>query len=118
MPKLKNWCFTNGTNQPVKPEIVEGNELEQTRLIGYVFGDKRYDPNDFWSGGAFQDGHRIVTSPVREINLEEGYVITRSGTKYELDGPANKEYEEWLGLGEGGDQKDESVWEWLPRLAN
>lgn len=114
MPKLKNWCFTNGSCAPVKPEIIEGGEMEQTRLIGYVFDDSRYDPQDWFSGRAFEDGHRIVTSPVREINLEEGYVKTRSGTKYELDGPMNEEYAKWLKTEEGGG----SIWDMLPRLLN
>ena len=113
MPKLRNWCFTNGTNQPVKPEIIEGNEMEQTRLIGYVYDDKRHT-NDWWSGGAFQDGHRIVTSPVREINLEEGYVKTRSGTKYELDGPMNEKYAEWLNT----EDEEKNIWDMLPALLN
>lgn len=118
MPRLKNWCFANGTNKPVEPKIVEGNEWEQTRLLGYIYDDERYSPGNFLSGNEFEDGHRIVTSPVREINLEEGYVITRSGTKYELDGPANHEYEEWLGLGEEGEERDVSIWDMLPRLLN
>lgn len=117
MPKLKNWLFANGMGLVVEPKIIEGNEVERTRLLGYIFDDKRYNPNHLLGGGEFEDGHRVITSPVEEINLEEGYVITRSGTKYEFDGPANSDYEEWLAL-EEGDRIDVSAWSILPRLPN
>lgn len=51
----------------------------------------------------FDDGHRVITSPVQEINWEERYVKTCSGTKYELEGKPHEQHIEWL--------KIENLWD-------
>lgn len=109
MPKVRKWAFANGYCQVQKPEIVEGNELEKVRLVGYVYDDKRYDV----VSGEFENGHRIITSPAKEINLEGKYVITRSGTKYELDGNMNDNYAKWL-----ENQEEINVFDIVPKLLN
>lgn len=108
MANVRGWAFANLRRAPMKPEIIEGDEFTNVRLVGYVYG-KKVGPL-----GEFEDGHRIITSPVSEINLEEGYVVTRSGTKYVLDGPMNANYEAWLESGEGPD----NIFLMISRLEN
>lgn len=63
MPKLKRWMvFAGGC------------------LLGRVYDDKRYDPLTT----EFEDGHRVVTSPIKIMAEDKSYAITESGTKYEL----------------------------------
>jgi hypothetical protein len=93
MPKLKDWRFTTALGLYREPVInTEGNEVHQTRLFGRVYDDARRDILT----REFDDGHRIITSPVFEINWEERYIKTRSGTKYELCGNPDEEYVAWL----------------------
>jgi len=101
MPRLKEWLFINAMGVAVKPEVQSGgHEIAKTRLFGKVYDDKRCSS----ISNEFDDGHRVVTSPVFEINWKERYVKTRSGTIYNLEGNPNQTYVEWLeqaGLWEG-----------------
>ena len=49
-------------------------------LFGYIYDDDRYDKDTT----EFQNGHRVVTSPVKLMADDESYAITESGTKYLL----------------------------------
>lgn len=108
MSSVKGWGFANRLGFPMKPEIVDGDEITNLRLVGYVYGKK----NGLF--GEFEDGHRIITSPIKELNLEEGYVVTRSGSKYVLDGSMNVNYTKWLESGEGFN----NIFEMISRLDN
>jgi len=111
MTKIRNWCFVDGYENLTKPKVdVNKPIMEQAGLFGYVYQDKRKDPLT----GEFSDGHRITTSPVLEINLEERYVKTKSGSLYVLDGEMNAKYKEWLKNG----CEVVNAFEIIPRLYN
>lgn len=64
MPRLEKWMTR--TINPFMPDMY---------LIGYVFDDEK---------NRFDDGTLIHTSTIVELNLEERYALTRSGSRYEL----------------------------------
>jgi len=99
MPRLKEWFFSTALGLFREPEVSGGHEFVQTRLFGRVYDDARRD----MLTGEFDDGHRVITSPVHEINWQERYVKTRSGTKYELEGNPSESYIDWL--------KKEGLWD-------
>ena len=93
MPQIKDWLFINAIGESQKPEFnMHDSEVSQIRLFGKIYDDSRRDSLT----GGFDDGHRIITSPIREVNWEERFVKTRSGTVYELVGNPNIDYIEWL----------------------
>ena len=92
MPQLKEWKFVNGFYMYKLPEIDGDNNITKTRIFGRVYNDTRKSMT-----GEFDDGHRILSSPIVEINWENMYVMTRSGTKYDLIGEPDEEYGKWLG---------------------
>lgn len=59
MSKLENWTVVNYSNKKC--------------LIGYVYDDRR-----------FEDGHRVLTSEIIELDEKHKMALTKSGTKYEL----------------------------------
>lgn len=63
MATLKRWMLT-----------------EDGRLFGRIHNDVRHNPITT----EFQDGHRVITSPVKVMAEDESYAITQSGTKYIL----------------------------------
>ena len=94
MPRMKEWLFVNGVGAPQLPEPnTEVGEFEQTRLFGRVYDDPR---NVGAIDGAFESGHRIITSPIQEVNWDERTARTRSGSIYHLEGYPKEEYMEWL----------------------
>ena len=99
MPLLKEWKFINAFGSLQEPIINEGNEFQQTRLFGKVYNDSRKDAIT----SEFEDGHRIITSPIVEINWSQRYIKTRSGTRYDIKGNPDEEYIEWL--------KSEDLWD-------
>lgn len=64
MPRLEKW--TVRTLNVFSPEML---------LVGYVFDDEKC---------RFCDGSLITTSLIEDLNLDERYAITQSGTRYEL----------------------------------
>jgi hypothetical protein len=63
------------------PRLEKWKILDNERLYGYIYDDdERHDSVTT----EFQDGHRVVTSPVKIMADDESYAITRSGTKYIL----------------------------------
>jgi len=90
MPKVKNWYFIKSDQSIVKPADVKGED--DVRLFGRVYNDERFDPLT----GEFQNGHRIVTSPIQNINWETGEIKTESGTLYILEGDADECYLKYL----------------------
>ena len=64
MPRLEKW--TTRTWNPFLPDIF---------LVGYVFDDEK---------NRFKDGVLISTSLIVELNLNEQFAITQSGTRYNL----------------------------------
>lgn len=69
MPKLTEWVIT-----------------KEGCLFGYVHDDSRHDPETT----EFEDGHRVITSPVKTMAKDESYAITQTGTRYELGPKGNK----------------------------
>lgn len=69
MPTLNNWFVVPGCSDPYLAP-----ELQKSRLFGYVEGHPE-----------LPDGYQIVTSVIDRI--EDGKVVTRSGTHYELLDP-------------------------------
>jgi len=90
MSKVRGWYFMKPDWSVVTPAEVE--ETEDVRLFGRVYDDERFDPLT----GEFQNGHRIVTSPVQSVNWETGEVRTESGTLYILDGDSDGGYQRYL----------------------
>ena len=90
MSNIRDWYFMRSDYTIVKP--VEVEKTRDTRLFGKVYNDKRFNPLT----GEFQNGHRVITSPIVSINWETGKVITESGSEYILDGDANSVYIEYL----------------------
>ena len=78
MPRLENWSI--GIDNPY-----QAPELQKKRLFGDIYDDEK---------GRFLDGSPVSTSPIQELNLKEGYAMTRN-TKYILGEPS-KDYVEWL----------------------
>ena len=64
MPRLEKW--TVRTLNVFSPDML---------LVGYVFNDEKH---------RFCDGSLITTSLIKDLNLDERYAITQSGTRYEL----------------------------------
>ena len=81
MPRLENWSVVNYDDSPYLAP-----ELRTTTLRGEIYNDEN---------NRFQDGKSISTSRLLELNLEEGYGITLSGTRYIL-GKMDDGYENWL----------------------
>jgi len=83
--RLEDWFITAALSSDLaQPDA-------GTTLHGRVYGDNR-----------FPDGYAIRTSPVVEVNAEQGYVITKSGTRYKL-GNISPEYKQWLEDNKGGE---------------
>jgi len=79
MPRLENWSvgsIWNGFQAP---------ELEEKQLRGAVYEDEF---------NRFEDGMRIQTSLLVELNLKDGYAQTLN-TKYILGNPS-EDYLKWL----------------------
>lgn len=100
MPRMKNWMFVNAMGIAVVPEVdEEGHEFAQPRFFGEIYDD----PRGCVLTTEFADGHRVITSPIREANWEERFVKTRSGTIYYFEGHPHEDYVKWL--------KDNSLWD-------
>jgi len=81
MPRLENWSVISYDDSPYLAP-----ELRITTLQGEIYNDEN---------NRFEDGTFISTSRLLELNLEEGYGLTLSGTRYTL-GNMSKEYKNWL----------------------
>lgn len=56
-------------------------------LVGYTYNDSRASPLDQMEwGSAFMDGHQITTTAI--ASLEGERAVTKSGTVYKLNPPA------------------------------
>lgn len=51
------------------------------RLGGRAYGHHR-----------IEDGHRVITTPIKKVNVEQGLIQTESGTIYRL-GEVDQQYE-------------------------
>jgi len=81
MPRLENWSVVNYDDSPYLAP-----ELRTTTLRGEIYNDEN---------NRFQDGKSISTSRLLELNFEENYGFTLSGTRYIL-GKMDEGYENWL----------------------
>ena len=81
MPRLENWSVINYDDSPYLAP-----ELRTTMLQGEIYNDEN---------NRFEDGKKITTSRLLELNFEENYGFTLSGTRYIL-GNMSKDYENWL----------------------
>ena len=81
MPRLENWSVVNYDDSPYLAP-----ELRTTTLRGEIYNDEN---------NRFQDGKSISTSRLLELNFEENYGFTLSGTRYIL-GKMDEGYEYWL----------------------
>jgi hypothetical protein len=77
MSKIENWSIVSIDDNPYKAP-----ELKDKVVCGEAYGHK-----------SFPDGAKIRTSSIMEINLKEGYVLTKN-TKYTL-GEINPVYKKW-----------------------
>ncbi len=77
--------------------ILQGEEIGDKKvcLHGRVYGHEDYDPYT----GSFQDGHRIITSPVKEVDWGTFLVRTESNSIYQLEGPEGNP-SEFFGYGD------------------
>ena len=71
MAKLENWVLHTHTDSDGKPFQY---------LTGNVFGHPKAD----WFRKDLTDGHKIITSKIVSLDLENNVAITQSGTVYEL----------------------------------
>lgn len=78
MIRLEGWSMIYDPNPYLPPEVKVG------RLVGAAYGHP-----------SFEDGDRIVSSPIVEINVRKGFAKTRSGSEYILGRP-NPDWVEWL----------------------
>jgi len=101
MPNMKNWKFISAVGTFMVPEVKDLDEFRNVRLFGKVYDDPRKEI----ISSEFADGHRVITSPIREINIVERTVRTRSGTVYKLDGRPDNSWTEWLSEFEDFDEK-------------
>ena len=69
MTAINNWFIAPDTSEPWRAP-----ELRKTRLVGVVYGHPE-----------LADGTFIRTSVIDKV--EDGLVVTRSGTRYELMDP-------------------------------
>ena len=81
MSRLENWSIISYDDSPYLAP-----ELRTTMLQGEIYNDEN---------NRFEDGTFISTSRLLVLNLEEGYGLTLSGTRYIL-GNMSKEYKNWL----------------------
>jgi len=81
MSRLENWSVVDYDDSPYLAP-----ELRTTMLQGEIYNDEN---------NRFEDGTFISTSRLLVLNLEEGYGLTLSGTRYIL-GNMSKEYKNWL----------------------
>ena len=80
MPRIEEWSIgSNYINPYQAPEALK------KYLYGRIYDDEL---------GRFKDGTNIGTSSIQELNLEEGYAMTRN-TRDELGNPSD-EYLKWL----------------------
>ena len=123
MPKLRNWRFTTFTDQPKTPVVDnQGPEVLQTRLFGKVYDDPRGETKKTGihaltgeSTTEFANEHRVITSPIAELDLKNRRAKTRSGTVYELIGEPDPEWADWLTAQGLWDKfKDEIYPSWNP----
>jgi len=70
-------------------------------LFGRAMNDTRYDPET----DEFADGHRIITSQIQKISMDEGMIYT-TNTAYTL-GEMNDGYREWC-----DPRPDEPAFQW------
>jgi hypothetical protein len=75
MPRLENWSIVYTDSPFTAPELRVG------RLEGIIFNDEREREN--LQGQPFEDGAKVVTSKIQNIDYENGTVQTRN-TLYEL----------------------------------
>ena len=68
--RLENWSIGSIEDYYMPPENI------RIRASGCVYNNQKFD-----------DGHYITTSTLEEINLQEKYIITHSGSKYFLGQP-------------------------------
>lgn len=61
-------------------------DAETIRLVGVIHEDNRYDPKTT----EFADGHRVITSPVLDLNVQSGRAQTVSGSVYWLGRRSNE----------------------------
>ncbi len=83
MVRLENWSVTERVtnNGPYDaPELL----TRFSALHGDAYGHTRFD-----------DGTRITSNRIVEIDIARGYARTASGTEYEL-GSINPDYKQWL----------------------
>ena len=80
MPRLEEWSIGIGMDNPY-----QAPELQKIRLFGEIFNDEK---------GRFPDGSSISTSSIKDLNIKEGYGVTRN-TKYILGKPSDS-YVKWL----------------------
>lgn len=76
--KLENWAIHSNDDGYKAPEMI------RHRASGLVYGSSK-----------FPDGHAITTNYLTEVNLKEGYILTLSGSRYEL-GTMLPEYAEFV----------------------
>ena len=67
---LENWYITSDENPWTAPELIH-----------------KYAHGNIYGSSLHNDGNHVKTSYLVEINLNEGYVVTRSGSRYELGTP-------------------------------
>ena len=80
MPRLEKWSIgVKYKNEFLAPE------LHKKYLYGEIYDDEQ---------GRFEDGKQVSTSSIQELNLDEGYAMTRN-TKYILGKP-DEGYVEYL----------------------
>ena len=85
-PRLENWSFVTRQTSPY-----QAPESADTGLIGEVYDDERYDPE---IDDEFKDGHRIITTGVRYLNLKSGFATTRNTTY--LLGKIDPKFSQWI----------------------
>jgi len=84
-PRLENWAFYVWMGSPY-----QAPEAMRQGLVGEVYEDPRHDP----STGEFSDGHRVMTTAVRHLDLNAGLATTRN-TTYRL-GKMDPGFAKWL----------------------
>ena len=86
MSIVKEWMFVNVMGAFMKPDE------KDACLFGKIYNDYR---SDLFTT-EFNDGHRIISSVIKNIDWDNRQVNTSSGSIYNLEGNPNKEYVEWL----------------------
>ena len=80
MPRLENWSLCLYQSSPY-----EAPELSRTVVAGEIYDDEN---------GRFEDGEKIRTGTVQELDMDEG-ILKTNRTTYELGSP-DKDWIVWL----------------------